>query len=122
VTAPQPWRPAAPQHRAPAPPHTQQTPGPPAPHAAGYAPDITFYGPPAQHYPPPQPAQQVVQQVVHIGNLPTASVTNQRKRTSHGLHLFLTIITGGALGILVWFPLSLWHRFGPKEKVVTRHG
>jgi hypothetical protein len=97
-------------------------PHPSAPQQASYAPDMTFYGPPAQYYPPPQPAQQIVQQVVHVGNTPTTSVTKQRKPTSHGMHLFLTIITGGAWGVLVWFPLAMWHRFGPKEKVVTRHG
>jgi hypothetical protein len=122
VTTPQQWRPAPqPQRRPPAPPHARPLPRPSTPNSADYAPTSALYGhPPAQ--PPPQPAQQIVQQVVHVGNMPTTSVTKQRKRTSHGLHLFLTIITGGAWGILVWFPLAMWHRFGPKEKVVTRHG
>lgn len=52
---------------------------------------------------------------------PRKSVTKQRKGTSHGLHLFLTIITGGLWGICVWWPLTVWHKVGPKKKVVTRY-
>lgn len=44
-----------------------------------------------------------------------------RKRTSHSLHLFLTIITFGAWGLLVWFPLTLWHKFGPRSKTTIRY-
>lgn len=50
---------------------------------------------------------------------PRREVTRSRKRTSHGLHLFLTIITFGVWGLFVWLPLALWHRFGPKAKTVT---
>jgi hypothetical protein len=53
--------------------------------------------------------------------MPRKSVTKERKRTSHGLHLFLTIITGGIWGLLVWFPLAMWHKVGPKKKVVTKY-
>ena len=74
------------------------------------------------------PAEPVVVQVTHTvtqtveaGRGPGRSVTKERKRTSHGLHLFLTIITGGLWGLLVWLPLALWHRFGPRRKVVTKH-
>ena len=66
------------------------------------------YGPPQHWDPQPQP-------------YPRREVTHSRKRTSHGLHLFLTIITFGAWGLLVWLPLSLWHRFGPKRKTITRY-
>jgi hypothetical protein len=52
-------------------------------------------------------------------SLPRKAVSKERKRTSHGLHLFLTIITGGAWGFLVWFPLTVWHKVGPRRKTVT---
>ncbi|QYN35326.1 hypothetical protein K1T35_44610 [Pseudonocardia sp. DSM 110487] len=48
-------------------------------------------------------------------------MTKVRKGTSHGLHLFLTIVTVGMWGIFVWLPLTLWHKFGPRRKVVTKH-
>jgi hypothetical protein len=67
---------------------------------------------------------QVTQQVTQTTQgtqAPSRSVTKVRKRTSHGLHLFLTIITGGMWGIFVWLPLTLWHKFGPHQKVVTKH-
>ena len=86
---------------------------------------LTFYGPPAQYDSPPAPPAQAVQPappaVVHVANMPARSVTKERKRTSHGLHLFLTIVTAGAWGLFVWLPLTLWHRFGPRRKVVTKH-
>jgi len=53
--------------------------------------------------------------------LPHKAVSKERKRTSHGLHLFLTIITGGAWGLLVWLPITLWHKMGPRRKTVTRY-
>jgi len=52
---------------------------------------------------------------------PHKAVTKERKRTSHGLHLFLTIITMGVWGILVWLPITLWHKFGPRRKVTTTY-
>lgn len=52
---------------------------------------------------------------------PNVAVTRDRKRTSHGLHLFLTIITFGLWGVLVWLPLTIWHAMGPKRKTVTRY-
>jgi hypothetical protein len=64
---------------------------------------------------------QQVTQTTQAAQGPSRSVTKVRKRTSHGLHLFLTIITVGMWGLLVWLPLTLWHRFGPRRKVVTKH-
>lgn len=52
---------------------------------------------------------------------PSKSVTKQRKDTSHGLHLVLTICTVGLWGIFVWLPITIWHKIGPKKKVVTRY-
>jgi hypothetical protein len=43
------------------------------------------------------------------------------KHTSHGLHLFLTIITGGAWGLFVWIPITIWNK-STHEKSVTRVG
>lgn len=56
-----------------------------------------------------------------MSDMPQRAVTKSRKRTSHGLHLVLTICTGGAWGILVWLPLTMWHKFGPRAKAVTRY-
>jgi hypothetical protein len=64
---------------------------------------------------------QHVSQTTEAARGPSRSVTKERKRTSHGLHLFLTIVTGGAWGLFVWLPLTMWHRFGPRRKVVTKH-
>jgi hypothetical protein len=81
-----------------------------------------------QYTPPPPPRAepvivQVTQQVTQTAGThgPSRSETKHRKRTSHGLHLFLTIITLGVWGICVWFPLTLWHKFGPRRTVVTKH-
>ncbi len=53
---------------------------------------------------------------------PTRVVTEAHKKTSHGLHLFLTIITGGVWGLVVWLPITLWHRSHKGEKTVTYIG
>ena len=39
------------------------------------------------------------------------------KNHSHGLHLALTIITGGIWGVLVWLPLSVFG--GLKRRMVS---
>lgn len=52
---------------------------------------------------------------------PGVMVTKQRKDTSHLLHLILTILTAGIWGLLVWLPITLWHKFGPRSKSVTRY-
>lgn len=53
--------------------------------------------------------------------MPRKAVSKERKRTSHGLHLVLTIVTAGMWGLLVWLPLTMWHKFGPKKKTVTHY-
>jgi hypothetical protein len=68
--------------------------------------------PPLQHY---APAPQVMMQA------PYQMVTTSKKHTSHGLHLFLTIVTGGAWGLLVWLPITIFHK-STREKSVTRVG
>ena len=101
-------------------------------HPAGSPLARQAYGPPShrQYASPPPPVRaepvivQVTQQVSQTtegSRGPSRSVTKERKRTSHGLHLFLTIITAGMWGLLVWLPLTLWHRFGPRRKLVTKH-
>lgn len=52
---------------------------------------------------------------------PRKAVTKERKSTSHGLHLVLTICTAGMWGLFVWLPLTMWHKVGPRKKVVTRY-
>ncbi|TCO60913.1 hypothetical protein [Actinocrispum wychmicini] len=64
--------------------------------------------------------------VVNIVNqqgvgMPAVAITRQPKHTSHGLHLFLTIVTGGAWGVFVWLPLTLWHKLGPGRTTVTHY-
>jgi hypothetical protein len=58
-------------------------------------------------------AQQPVQRQ------PYMMVTKSPKHTSHGLHLFLTVITFGMWGLLVWLPITIIHKMG-HEKSVTR--
>ncbi len=53
--------------------------------------------------------------------VPAYSVSMTKKRTSHGFHLFMTVITGGLWGIFVWLPITLWHQSGiHKQKTTTR--
>lgn len=50
---------------------------------------------------------------------PTKSVTKQRKRTHHGGHLLGTWLSGG-----FWAPVWAWqtvaHRYGRRERIVTK--
>lgn len=54
--------------------------------------------------------------------IPNRVIHKERKRTSHGLHLFLTIVTGGLWGLCVWLPLTMWHKVGPRQKSVSYYG
>lgn len=47
--------------------------------------------------------------------------TYERKKTNHTFHLLMTIITAGFWGFVVWIPLTMWHKFGPKKKVITKY-
>jgi hypothetical protein len=49
------------------------------------------------------------------------AVTKQRKDTSHLFHLIMTVLTGGLWGLLVWLPITVWHKTGPRRKVVTHY-
>ena len=51
--------------------------------------------------------------------MPHRAVMKTRKDTSHGLHLVLTILTGGIWGLVAWLPLTIWHRIGPRRRYVT---
>lgn len=53
--------------------------------------------------------------------LPRKAIHKERKRTSHGLHLVLTVCTVGMWGLFVWLPLTMWHKFGPRRKTVTKY-
>lgn len=53
--------------------------------------------------------------------LPRTGVSKERERTSHGLHLFRTIVTAGPRGTIVWFPLTPWHAFGPRGRIATTY-
>jgi hypothetical protein len=50
---------------------------------------------------------------------PMRAVTYQPRRTSHGLHLFLTIITFGAWAP-VWILVTILNGLSP-QKVVTKY-
>lgn len=52
---------------------------------------------------------------------PSVAITRSKKKTSHGLHLFLSIITCGTWAMFVWFPLTLWHIWGPKRRETTQY-
>jgi hypothetical protein len=54
-------------------------------------------------------------------DFPHRAVSKTRKKTSHGLHLVLTICTVGMWGLFVWLPLTLWHKFGPRKRTVTKY-
>lgn len=75
--------------------------------------------PPAQPYAPAPPAPPYWPDP-RAYYYPRASVTYVPRQTSHGLHLFLTIVTGGAWG-LVWLGVALAHRYGARQDVRTYH-
>lgn len=53
--------------------------------------------------------------------MPSKAVTKSRKSTSHGFHLFMSIITCGIWALCVWWPLTMWHKMGPRRKTVTHY-
>lgn len=55
------------------------------------------------------------------GSFPMREVTKTKKRTSHGLHVFLSIITCGVWAITGWPIAWAWNTFGPRKKTVTRY-
>lgn len=88
----------------------QQLAYPPSPHPGyGQPQQVPFQYP---QYPPPgaYPPYQM-----H----PVGAVSLQRQRTSHGLHLFLSIITFGMWAIFVWLPITIWHKTGPRARTNT---
>lgn len=84
-----------------------------------YQPQQPYYERPPQYAPVQPYAPQNVQ--APAARFPSRAVTKERKKTSHGLHLVLTILTGGGWGLFVWLPLTFWHKLGPRRKVVTRY-
>lgn len=69
----------------------------------------------------PYPQQQRWPQQQVVVDQPRRSVTKERRHTSHTFHLIMTWCTFGLWGIFVWLPLGLWHKFGPRKKVVTHY-
>lgn len=59
-------------------------------------------------YPVPPPPQQ-------------RGVTKTRRETNHTFHLLMTVLTCSLWAFVVWLPMILWHKLGPKKKVVTRY-
>jgi hypothetical protein len=50
----------------------------------------------------------------------TRYVSKQRQSTSHTFHLIMTLLTCGLWGLLVWLPIIVWHKLGPRRRTVTR--
>jgi hypothetical protein len=98
----------------------------PTPLPAGWYPDaygvVRFWDGQGwtQNVAPPQQVQYAAGPQVVV-QAPYRMVTTSKRHTSHGLHLFLTIITGGVWGLFVWLPLTLINMLN-KEKSVTRVG
>jgi hypothetical protein len=80
---------------------------PPTYHPPGYAIPPGYY----EQYP------QHPMQYVH----PQTVTHKQRKNTSHGVHLTLTILTCGLWGLCVWAPIAAWHAWGPRSRSVTKY-
>ena len=51
---------------------------------------------------------------------PHQYVSKTRRNTSHGFHLVMTFLTGGLWGLFVWAPMVAWHKFGPRQRTITR--
>lgn len=86
--------------------------------------EVPFRPPQSAPYGPQQPIDQQPPPVASYYPYPpqpTREVHKSRKSTSHGLHLFLTIITLGMWGLFVWLPITLWHKLGPRKKSVTHY-
>lgn len=52
---------------------------------------------------------------------PTVTTYKVRRQTSHTFHLIMSILTCGIWAILVWWPLTWWHKFGPRKKITQHH-
>lgn len=50
---------------------------------------------------------------------PRKVVTKARHETRHGLHLILTICTGGVWALTGWPIAWLWNRMGPRRRSTT---
>jgi hypothetical protein len=122
MTEPQWQHQALPQSLQPSPPRPSPQPAPSMP--PGWYPDP--HGQPMNRWYDGRQwtehvAPMAMQPQMNVYAGPQVMVTQANKRTSHGLHLFLTIITGGLWGI-VWLCMVLWHRSHKGETTVTRVG
>lgn len=52
--------------------------------------------------------------------LPRA-VTRTRKRTRHGFHAVMSVLTGGMWAVTVWPACAAWNRWGPAEVSTTNY-
>lgn len=50
---------------------------------------------------------------------PSRFVTRSPKRTSHGFHLLMTLLTFGMWAPFVWLPVTIWNSI-KRDKGVTR--
>lgn len=99
--------------------YAPQQPYPPAAYPPGeYAPAPGGYMPQPGYGQPMMPPQ-FAQAQQPMG--PRKTTIKVRKGTSHSFHLIMSILTAGVWAILVWIPLTLWHKFGPRRKVTHKH-
>jgi hypothetical protein len=129
VTAPEHWRPPASPHPVTPPPQPGQWPpatpqqlSPYHPQDGSTAPGAiqgyTYgYGQPGYPAPPgpPYPPQITVSPNINVVAAPSmhqgvAIGTGRYRRTSHGFHLVMTVLTGGLWGLCVWLPLVIARR------------
>lgn len=52
---------------------------------------------------------------------PQQGIVKVRTQTNHTFHLLMTIFTCSAWAFFVWIPMILWHKLGPKRKIVTKY-
>lgn len=63
------------------------------------------------YYPAPAP----VPYPMPVGH----AVTYSPNRTSHGVHLFMSIITGGLWAFFVWIPITIWNAIKKDQNRTT---
>jgi len=65
------------------------------------------------------PALQVTFRPRATTTTTTTGVTKTKRDTSHTFHLIMTILTGGAWG-LVWLLMTIIHQLGPRRRSKTK--
>jgi hypothetical protein len=65
-------------------------------------------------YPPPYPPSITVAPSINVVAAPSMQqnvvLPGAYRRTAHGFHFIMTLLTGGAWGLFVWLPLVIARR------------